>query len=132
MLKSFPYVMWLFAIGMLMTTVVVVLCLLPLPSSGPALIVGLDKLQHFIAYLVLSFYFCQVLKKEFFLYMVGLLLILGGVVEVLQSFTGYRFFDLWDIAANSFGVILGYYLGKKYDDKFRNIVVNVKKLPTNN
>jgi len=119
MLKSFPYVTWFFSVGMLMTMVVVILCLMPLGQSNPSFIIGLDKFQHFLTYLVLSFYFCQVIKKQFFLHMVSLLLILGVVVEVLQSFTGYRFFDLWDIAANSLGVIIGCYLGGKNDDKFQ-------------
>lgn len=41
---------------------------------------------------------------------VALLIGLGVGLEFLQGWTGYRLFDVWDMAVNSIGVLFGFLL----------------------
>ena len=67
-----------------------------------------DKLNHLIAYGVLTGWFGQLLLDWRHRALMAVVLIVFGVsMEVLQSMTGYRFFDWKDAIANSIGVICG-------------------------
>jgi VanZ family protein len=71
-----------------------------------------DKFGHVLAYAVLMFWFMQIYDRQRI--RVGLaagFVALGIVLEVLQGFTGYRTFEVHDIAANMIGVALGWMSG---------------------
>ncbi len=114
MLKNFPCAKFLFFLGVIAVAVVVTACLIPIDQLPLPSFYGLDKIEHFLTYLVLSFYFCQLIVQRWYFHSTFLLVMLGVLIEVLQSFTGYRMFDFWDIVANSLGAIVGYYAGKNY------------------
>jgi len=71
-----------------------------------------DKGLHFTAYLGLAGMAAVALKKrnEAILAMVGLI-VLGGLLEVLQGFTG-RDPDIYDEVANTLGALTGAGLGR--------------------
>ena len=67
-----------------------------------------DKLGHLVAYGALMFWFSQLYAGESRLwYGVGFVA-LGIALEFGQSATGYRSYDLLDMAANALGVLLGW------------------------
>jgi len=74
-----------------------------------------DKLKHLFAYSVLMGWFTQLypsLKAQ--LVWVLVFSLLGVAVEFAQGWSGYRFFDVADMAANSLGVLLGWWLSNKW------------------
>ncbi|MDH5560530.1 MAG: VanZ family protein, partial [Deltaproteobacteria bacterium] len=65
-----------------------------------------DKAAHFAAYCVLSLYHLQVYPKK----TIWTILFLSGfgvTMELLQSLTTYRSFEVWDIVANMTGIFGG-------------------------
>ena len=70
----------------------------------------LDKIEHGIAYMVLSFFWLLSLrnKKVTKLVIILFCIIYGVIMEVLQSTTSYRTFDYMDMIANSLGAGLGF------------------------
>lgn len=78
-------------------------------TPNETLIVGNDKISHFIAYGCLMLNIGVIVfpnKKQM---IVGMLfaIALGIIVEVLQQFVPGRFMTIEDIYANSLGVLLG-------------------------
>ncbi|MCD6040897.1 MAG: hypothetical protein K0R40_500 [Burkholderiales bacterium] len=65
-----------------------------------------DKLGHLAAYGVLMFWFSQLYAVRVF-YAAGFVA-MGIALELLQGQTGYRTFDVLDMAANALGVLLGW------------------------
>ncbi len=70
-----------------------------------------DKIIHFSMYFWMVYLFLwetgnypQVLKQFI---AVGFGTLYGGLMEVLQSLTGYRSADWWDILANGLGAVTG-------------------------
>jgi VanZ family protein len=99
-------------IGWLLVIGVVYLSLTPSPPNLELTIPAQDKVGHFIAYTLLAWWFSQVypwrLQGQ-----LGLLLVsLGILLEILQYFGGYRYFDYADMLANTLGVIGGYLLAQ--------------------
>jgi VanZ family protein len=92
---------WIF-IGLLQVLLVIYLCLRPTPNITP-LIAHLDKLFHFSAYLLLTFFQLQIYEIKYSRTIFMTLLIQGILIEILQFFTGYRSFEFWDIFANASG-----------------------------
>jgi VanZ family protein len=92
--------------GWLLAAAIVWLSLTPSPSD-PGFDYG-DKVQHFLAYAALTFWFA-------FLYRSGparvayalLWIALGVALEFVQAATGYRSYELADMAANTLGVLAG-------------------------
>ncbi|GAB4142252.1 MAG: hypothetical protein Fur0015_11470 [Ignavibacteriales bacterium] len=81
-----------------------------------------DKLEHFGAYFVLAILFSltlflqeknKLLKKNFNIYSIGILLFYGLFDEVHQFFIPGRFFDWNDLLANLVGIVFGVYLVRK-------------------
>jgi len=97
------HIAWL--IGWLMVVSVCLLSLLPLsmPTAG---VENGDKLGHFLAYAVMTFWFLHLSQKQWLV--VCLFLVMGFVIEALQGLTTYRFFEWLDLLANTFGVVLAY------------------------
>jgi VanZ family protein len=93
--------------GWLLIGLVVYLSLTPHPPellSFP----DADKLEHAVAYGSLALWFCQIyLSTRSRMIVLAALIGLGIGLEFVQGWTGYRTFDVRDMAANSVGVSLG-------------------------
>ena len=87
---------------------VIVLSLVPISAPMPEVKNG-DKIGHFIAYFSLMTWFSWLYPKPWVrnFYAIGFI-ILGGVMEILQSMTVYRMGDIEDFHVNTIGVIVGF------------------------
>jgi len=106
-LAHLPLWLWL---GRAAVLAVIVLSLLPLPAlrHAPA---GSDKVEHMIAYLALTLWYGQLCADRRALALRALgLVALGAAIELLQGLTKYRSAEWLDLAADVFGVSLGYLL----------------------
>ena len=100
---------WL-AGGWLLVGLIVYLSLTPHPPQ-PISFDHVDKLEHGFAYALLSLWFCQLyLSERSRMTVVVALIGLGVGIEFLQGWSGYRYFDVWDMVANSIGALLGFIL----------------------
>lgn len=99
--------LWL-ALGWAFVVLTIYLSLIPNPPE-PVSFPGFDKVEHFIIYGALMFWFCQVYSHRRQRVIVASLLVALGVgVEFVQRMTGYRSFEYADMAADTIGVILGW------------------------
>jgi VanZ family protein len=79
-----------------------------------------DKLLHFIAFAVITFfaYASNFKIKRIFLFLI--LILYGLSIEVIQNSLEYRTFELYDLLSDIIGVFVGYmswkYLKKFYPD----------------
>jgi VanZ family protein len=91
----------------LLVIAVVFLSLMPVPPSlSPG---GSDKIAHFAAYGLMMFGFMQVYETRRSRIAIGAgLALLGITLEFLQGYTGYRSFEVADMAANVTGVVIGW------------------------
>lgn len=99
---------WLYC-GWLMIGAVFVLSLIP----GPPMldVTQGDKLQHLAGYGVLMYWFAQLYRSfRTRLVWVAGLIAMGVVLELLQGMTSWRSYELYDMAANATGVLLGWLL----------------------
>jgi len=99
---------YLVIIGWVMIAVVISLSLIKINAVMPNIKNG-DKVGHFIAYFSLMMWFAWLYPRPLVrnLYAV-FFIILGGVLEVLQSMTAYRTADIEDFHVNTIGVIAGF------------------------
>jgi len=97
----------LLAGGWLFAAAIVVLSLMPAPPDID--VPHGDKLGHLAAYFVLTFWFCWLYAawKTRIAYAAGWIA-MGVALEFAQAATGYRSYELADMAANSLGVLLGW------------------------
>ena len=92
------------ALGWLLVLAVIYLSLTPKP---PATDIALgDKIGHLAAYGSLMAWWLQIHRRPERLALLFVLMGLG--LEILQSLTGYREGDIFDMAANTLGVGLGW------------------------
>jgi len=98
----------IFIIAIVVTLSILYLSLVKMPSYNVG-ISHLDKLQHCLAYFILSSSWLLVFYKKNKKYLiVGCCILFGIIIEVLQNkLTDYRTGDYLDIIANSTGVFLG-------------------------
>lgn len=75
------------------------------PPSVEMPVDNADKLGHFLAYFVLTGWYGQLFaaRRDFLKRAAGFV-VLGALIEVLQSFTGYRTADWRDEIANTSGI----------------------------
>jgi VanZ family protein len=94
------------AAGWLYVAAIVWLSLTPSPPQLD--IAHSDKLEHFLAYAVLMFWFAATYRstKARLAYGAGWIA-LGVALEFAQAATDYRSFELADMAANTLGVLAG-------------------------
>lgn len=98
---------WL-AGGWLLLGLVLYLSLMPSPPE-PLSFPHADKLEHGLAYVALALWFCQIyLRRPSRIIVVVSLIAMGVAVEFIQGWSGYRYFDVRDMLANSLGALLGY------------------------
>ena len=94
------------AIGVLMVVVVCVASLSPTMPPPPGL--HGDKVEHLIAYGSLTYWWGMLYPERAQRWLACLLFILMGIaLEFAQQATGYRFLDVFDMAANTVGALLG-------------------------
>jgi len=94
------------SIGWLMVMGVTTLSLIQLPPT-PNAIAGSDKLLHLTTYFLLSYWFFHTYYRHKPIIISGFLL-LGWLLEILQSLTPYRFLEWLDMLMNATGVLLAY------------------------
>jgi len=94
------------AIGILMVVAVCIGSLSPTMPPPPGL--HGDKLEHFIAYGSLTYWWGMLYPERTRRWLACLLFILMGIaLEFAQGATDYRSFDVFDMAANTVGALLG-------------------------
>lgn len=94
-----------FALGCLLVIGVVTGSLLP--ANVISVVTYNDKLMHAGSYLVLMLWFAGLYRRALHPAIGGVLLVLGVSLDLLQGLTATRSLDVYDIAANSFGVLVG-------------------------
>jgi len=97
----------LLAGGWLWAAAIVFLSLTPSPPDTG--VEHGDKLGHLLAYGLLMFWFCFLYRYRYTRLAYGIgWIALGITLEFAQGATGYRSFEVADMAANSLGVLLGW------------------------
>jgi VanZ family protein len=101
--------LWL-ALGWTLVVAIVYLSLAPMPVAIPG--ANGDKYAHVAAYAAVTFWFMQIYDTARPRVIVVLALAaLGGGLEVLQYFTGYRSMEAADMAADVAGIVIGWIAG---------------------
>lgn len=96
--------------GWLLVSLIVYLSLTPHPPE-PMSFPNADKLEHGVAYASLSLWFCQIyLSFRHRAVVMAALIAMGVVIEFLQGWGGYRYFEYADMLANSIGALCGFLL----------------------
>jgi len=93
---------------------IAVLSLIPKPPEIPVGIHFADKIAHFIAYVVLSFLVFASISQgrrggpalAAVLIVTVVCVLFGGLIEILQMFTG-RHPEFWDLTADTIGAVCG-------------------------
>ena len=88
---------------------VIIFSIIPFPLSTPSSYSDypIDKLFHFLSYALLTILFSKPHKMQAYLRLGVSLFILGFSLEVIQGYTLYRAFELYDLFANVSGIIVG-------------------------
>lgn len=106
-MPSFHYPRLWHTLGWLLVALVVVLSLTP---KAPAIleVPGSDKVNHFLAYLVLMLWFSQLHRQPRRQFWIGVgLVALGVCLELVQGLLAYRSADVLDGLTNGCGVFAG-------------------------
>ncbi len=85
--------------------VVTTMSLVPVTAQTPS--TGWDKTDHLFAFGLLAILACRSWPQRHGAALAALLAY-GGLIEVLQSFTGYRFAEWHDLLADAAGLLLGW------------------------
>ena len=96
--------LWVWAFGSVVL-VVLVLALMPTVPHLPT--TGWDKTNHLLAFAVLAWLGCHAYPQRMVSVLSGLLAY-GALIEILQSFTSYRFADWHDLLADGVGLMVGW------------------------
>lgn len=102
--------LWLLA-GWILVGLVIWLSLIPSPPQ--IMVMDDDKVNHLAAYFTLMVWFGLIARENGFHARLAIALTaLGVMLEFLQKVSGYRTFELYDMLANSAGVLAGWFLIK--------------------
>ena len=112
-----------FTVAWLLVLFVIYLSLTPAPIQIP--VKEGDKLGHFIAYGTVMLWFAQLYRGRVRYAAAAGLVALGVVIEFVQRWTGYRTFDVWDMAADAAGVLVGWLAAPP---RLPNLLAGVEKL----
>lgn len=86
-------------------SVVTIFMLIPLPAGGEPLVN--DKIAHAAVFLLLSALIHTAYRDTRFLFSLASILLLYGIlIELLQGWTGYRTFSVFDIIADTVGICI--------------------------
>ncbi len=106
------FYLWL-SIGWLMVISLAYFSLIHNPPEFNVSFEYFDKVRHFITYFFLMFWFSQIYNAaRTRIFYLSFLIIMGAVLEVLQGLGGVRYFEYYDMLANSLGVILAWLITK--------------------
>jgi len=95
----YKVIFWLSLVSVAVLSIVVV--------PDQQLFIWNDKVNHLLAYGVLFWLLLNAYGLAYKIWILAVLLMLFGVlIEVAQSFTGYRQADLFDLLANFGGIVL--------------------------
>jgi len=118
---------YIFIASVFYTTGVTFLLLSPSKNIPKvSLIPSIDKLGHAMIFLLLGFVWLarfffkeEQIKKSSFFIVLGIVFIYGIIIEVLQGtlFTS-RTADIWDVIANTIGIVFSYVLFKRVNNIF--------------
>jgi VanZ family protein len=100
---------WL-SCGYMLVLTVLTFALWPIVSERAMMIPHFDKILHAISFLVLMLWFSGLMPQHLYFRLFLVLLIYGGLIEVLQYFTPYRRMDFADFAADGVGLMAGWLL----------------------
>jgi len=104
--------LWL-SLGWLMVATIFYVSLTSSPPDLNIDIANLDKIEHFVAYFILMFWFSQLYEMNKTRLFYGIAFIFMGVgLEILQGLGGVRYFEYFDMLANSLGVIFAWFIMK--------------------
>jgi glycopeptide antibiotics resistance protein len=114
LIKIIPAILW--------SGIIFFLCFLPgsaLPKEDWLDKIYFDKIVHAVLYFVLFFLILRIFNAKTtgtFSTASALCITQGILIEFVQgsSLIQHRSFDIWDIAANVFGVIIGIIFAKNY------------------
>ncbi|GMR16014.1 MAG: hypothetical protein BMS9Abin31_0314 [Gammaproteobacteria bacterium] len=110
MLRYFK--LWWF-IGWLLVIAICYLSLAPIPPDFDIKFKYVDKLEHFLTYLLLTGWFAQLYQtKQSRLFYLVFFILMGMLLEVLQGLGTVRVFEYSDIVANSAGVLMAWQITK--------------------
>jgi len=96
------YSRWAFSVCLV---VVLVVALMPPQAIVPP--TGWDKANHAMAFAVLAMLGCSAFPERKAPVLLGLLAY-GGLIELLQSLTGYRTAETLDVVADGVGLLVGW------------------------
>ncbi|MFO1400499.1 MAG: hypothetical protein U1F06_10460 [Steroidobacteraceae bacterium] len=101
-----PHARLWYALGVLLTTVIVVTSLVP-TRDLPALRLS-DKIEHALAFSALALWFGGLLPQRRYGWLALALLALGGGIEIAQGLMGLgRLADVRDLIADAWGIAFG-------------------------
>lgn len=85
------------------------------PLEGGASLLYIDKLLHFVAFLILTFFMDLSIKKPLLLSKVALifLILYAFLIELVQYFLSYRSAEVFDFISDLLGILVYLYLAPK-------------------
>lgn len=109
-----------------MVLAVLYLSLTPAPPEINIEFEYIDKVEHFLAYFILMFWFAQLYKtSRVRLFYVFFFVSMGVILEILQGLGGIRFFEYSDMLANTSGVVLAWLITKT---RLNNLLLSFEKI----
>lgn len=105
---------WWLAVGWALAGAIVWLSLMP-GAPQPVAVPHADKVEHALAYFVLTGWFAQLYRGRLRWLHAGLFLLMGVAIEFLQEAGGDRLFEWADMAADAAGIGLALWLSAKPD-----------------
>ena len=85
------------------------------PVEGGASLPYIDKLLHFIAFLILTFFMDLSIKKPLLLSKAALILLIlyAFLIELVQYFLSYRSAEVFDFISDLLGILVYLYFAPK-------------------
>jgi VanZ family protein len=85
------------------------------PVEGGASVPYIDKLLHFVAFLILTFFMDLSIKKPLLLSKVALifLILYAFLIELVQYFLSYRSAEVFDFISDLLGILVYLYFAPK-------------------
>jgi len=111
---------------MLIVSLIIVLVVTMTPGNGKCAGNYLDKVVHFIVFLLFSIninykYYNSSKLTSFIIWAI----FLGLMTEVIQQIIPGRNMEMYDGIADTLGIITGYYLYKNSQDRVNKILVKI-------
>ncbi|OGT22359.1 MAG: hypothetical protein A2V90_08355 [Gammaproteobacteria bacterium RBG_16_57_12] len=98
-------------IGRLLVIAIIIVSLIPNPQGITPAFANSDKVGHLLAYTILMSWHALIYQRKEHVKLLLLFIMLGAALELVQSITDYRSFELLDMLANAGGVVAGWALG---------------------